>query len=73
MGTNRKKNYLMRTFAKVLAVSSAAALVLTGCGRSETADSTSSSSSGTGTGSSSMAGGFAADSLIGIALPQKTS
>ena len=64
----------MRTFAKVVAVSSMAALALTGCGRSDTTSST--TSSGTASGSSSeggAAGGFPADSLIGVALPQKTS
>ena len=56
----------MRTFAKVLAVSAAAALALSGCGRA--AD--------TGSGGSSAGGsaaGFAANSVIGVALPQKTS
>ena len=45
-----------------------AALTLAGCGgREETAN------PGTGTGESSAAGGFGKESLIGVALPQKTS
>lgn len=66
----------MRSFAKVLALSSVAALALTGCGRSDSGTSSTSSASGSGTGSASSGaagGGFAADSLIGVALPQKTS
>ncbi|RAN76400.1 sugar ABC transporter substrate-binding protein [Bacillus sp. SRB_336] len=54
-----KLNKTAKSMAVVLAVS---ALALTGCGRSETPAA-----------SSSGAGGFAADSLIGVALPQKTS
>ncbi len=61
----------MRSFAKVLAVSAVTALALTGCGRSDSGSSSSSTSGSAG--SSSAAGGFAADSLIGVALPQKTS
>ena len=58
----------MRTFAKVLAVTSVAALVMTGCGRAN-------DTAGTGTGATGGAApsGFAADALIGVALPQKTS
>lgn len=66
----------MRSFAKVLALSSVAALALTGCGRSDSGTSSTTSASGSGTGSASSGaagGGFAADSLIGVALPQKTS
>ena len=58
----------MRTFTKVLAVTAVAGLALTGCGRSS--DSTSGSTS---SGSAAAAGGFAADSVIGVSLPQKTS
>ena len=54
----------MRTLAKAMAVTSVVALALTGCGRDESTD------SGTGGGKSE---GFAADSLIGVSLPQKTS
>ncbi|MCA0337622.1 MAG: sugar-binding protein [Actinobacteria bacterium] len=58
----------MRTFTKVLAVTAVAGLALTGCGRSS--DSTSGSTS---SGSAAAASGFAADSVIGVSLPQKTS
>lgn len=57
----------MRTFAKVLAVSAAAALALSACGRSST-DTAGSSATGSAT-----KGGFAANAVIGVALPQKTS
>ncbi|WP_113717034.1 substrate-binding domain-containing protein [Arthrobacter dokdonensis] len=55
-----KLNTAAKTVAVVLAAS---ALALTGCGRAATP----AASSGAG------AGGFAANSLIGVALPQKTS
>jgi len=58
----------MRTFAKVLAVSSVAALALTGCGRADT-----STGGGAAATSGAAAGGFPANSVIGVALPQKTS
>ncbi len=60
----------MRTFAKVLAVSAVAALTLTGCGRGS--DSGTTSGSGPGA-TSAAAAGFPANSVIGVALPQKTS
>ncbi|GAA1890771.1 sugar-binding protein [Lapillicoccus jejuensis] len=60
----------MRTYAKVLAVSAAAALALSACGRG---GDTPASGSGGGSTGGAAAGGFAANSLIGIALPQKTS
>ncbi len=56
----------MRSLTKAIAVSAAVGLALTGCGRSE--EPTTSDSSGT-----AAAAGFPADSVIGIALPQKTS
>jgi putative multiple sugar transport system substrate-binding protein len=56
-----KLNKSAKSLAAIAAIS---ALALTGCGRTE-----SSSSSG----SSGAAAGFAQDSLIGVALPQKTS
>ena len=59
----------MRHITKALAITAVAGLALTACGRTDT---TSTSSTGTGSGSAA-AGGFAADSLIGVALPQKTS
>lgn len=59
----------MRSLTKLMAVSAVAAIALTGCGR---ADDTTSTSSGTST-ATGAAGGFAADSLIGVSLPQKTS
>jgi putative multiple sugar transport system substrate-binding protein len=49
--------------AKAVAVVGIAALALTACGRSDSGSS----------GGASGAGGFAQDSLIGVALPQKTS
>ncbi|WP_307005644.1 sugar-binding protein [Sinomonas atrocyanea] len=52
------------TAGKAAAVVAIAALALTGCGRSESSSSAS-ASGGTG--------GFAANSTIGVALPQKTS
>lgn len=58
----------MRTLTKVLAVTAVAGLALTGCGRS------SDTTNGTDKGSSgAAASGFAADSVIGVSLPQKTS
>ena len=54
----------MRTLAKAVAVSAVVALTLTGCGRSEET---------TASGAEGAAGGFAADALIGVSLPQKTS
>lgn len=64
----------MRLIAKVVGVTAVAALALSGCGR---ADTTSGSSSGSGAGSGATGGsastGFAANSSIGISLPQKTS
>lgn len=58
----------MRTFTKVLGVTAVAALVLTGCGRSSDTGTTPGASNG-----GSAAAGFPANSVIGIALPQKTS
>ncbi|MDP5227469.1 MULTISPECIES: sugar ABC transporter substrate-binding protein [Arthrobacter] len=58
----------MRMFGKAgkaAAVAAIAALALTGCGRAETGSAASGGASG--------ATGFAKDSLIGVALPQKTS
>ncbi|OMH23224.1 sugar ABC transporter substrate-binding protein [Tersicoccus phoenicis] len=58
----------MRNVVKTMAAAAAiATLALTGCGRS---DSGSAAASGAASGGS---GGFAKDSLIGVALPQKTS
>ncbi len=56
----------MRNIVKVVAVAGVAALAMTGCGRQD---------SGTTSAASGSAGakGFAADALIGVALPQKTS
>ncbi len=55
------------TFAKVLAVTAVAAMAMTACGRAD-------DTAGTGTGATGgKAAGFPADSLIGVALPQKTS
>ncbi len=59
----------MRRILTPLAVTAVAALALTGCGRSETTTPSTSTSGG----GSSAAGGFAADAVIGVALPQKTS
>lgn len=56
----------MRSLTKLMAVSAVAALALTGCGRSD-------ENSPTDTASSGATGGFAADALIGVSLPQKTS
>jgi len=53
----------------IAAVAAAGLLALTGCGREDTGG-----TGGTGGGGGEgTAGGFAADSLIGVALPQKTS
>ena len=55
----------MKKFTKsIVALVAAGALALTGCGNNERDG---------GGGSSNDAGGFAKDSLIGVALPQKTS
>lgn len=55
----------MKKFTKsIVALVAAGALALTGCGNTERDG---------GGGSSNDAGGFAKDSLIGVALPQKTS
>ncbi len=62
----------MRTFAKVLAVTSVAALAMTGCGRANTSGG-SGGAGGAGSTGGSSASGFAADALVGVALPQKTS
>ena len=59
----------MRPFAKVLAVTSVAALAMTGCARANDTAST----GGSGATGGSSASGFAADATIGVALPQKTS
>ncbi len=59
----------MRSLTKLMAVSAVAALALTGCGRADE-DTPAATSSG---GASGATGGFAADSLIGVSLPQKTS
>ncbi|GHG49106.1 sugar ABC transporter substrate-binding protein [Sinomonas cellulolyticus] len=58
-GIAGKASSRTKTAAAVVAI---AALALTGCGRSESS-----------AGASGSAGGFAKDSLIGVALPQKTS
>src|SRR6476661_1599707 len=58
----------MRTFTKVLGVTAVAALVLTGCGRNSDTGTTPAASNG-----GAAAAGFPADSVIGVALPQKTS
>ena len=56
----------MKKFTKaVVALAAASALALTGCGSTEREGST--------TTTSGAAGGFAKDSMIGVALPQKTS
>ena len=56
----------MRKTVRMIAVGAAvAALALAGCGRQETAD--------PGAGGSAPAAGFPKESLIGVALPQKTS
>lgn len=60
-GMSGKASSKAKTAAAVVAI---AALALTGCGRSDSSSSA---------GSSGSAGGFAKDSLIGVALPQKTS
>ncbi|WP_404349132.1 sugar-binding protein [Phycicoccus jejuensis] len=59
----------MRHLTKALAVTAVAGLALTGCGRSDSDNTAATASAG----SSAAAGGFAADSVIGISLPQKTS
>lgn len=57
----------MKRFAKALiAISAAGALALSGCGGRDNSDNASPGTSGS-------AAGFPADSLIGVALPQKTS
>ena len=61
----------MRSLTKVMAVSAVAALALTGCGRSD--DTSGSTDTGSSTGATGATGGFAADALIGVSLPQKTS
>lgn len=54
-----------------IALTAVSSLALTGCGRSDSGSgSTASGGSGSAT---SKAGGFAADSYIGVALPKKTS
>ena len=58
----------MRSLTKAVAVTAALGLALTGCGRTEEA-----TPEASGSGSTAAAGGFPADSAIGIALPQKTS
>lgn len=58
----------MRNLSKALAVTAIAGLALTGCGRSDSDNTAATSGSG-----GSAAAGFAADSVIGISLPQKTS
>jgi len=58
----------MRSLTKAVAVTVALGLALTGCGRTEEA-----TPEASGFGSTAVAGGFPADSAIGIALPQKTS
>ena len=58
----------MRPLTKAVAVTAALGLALTGCGRTEEA-----TPEASGSGSTAAAGGFPADSAIGIALPQKTS
>ena len=61
----------MRSLTKVLAVTAAAGLALTGCGRSD--DTKSSATTGNSAATSTSTSGFAADSVIGVSLPQKTS
>ena len=64
----------MRILAKVVGVTAVAALALTGCGRTDTtAGSGSGGGSGGGSTGGSSAGGFPANAVIGISLPQKTS
>jgi len=64
----------MRTFAKVLAVTTVTALAMTGCGRAnDSAGGAAGGAGGAGSTGGSSASGFAADALIGVALPQKTS
>ena len=58
----------MRSLTKALAVTAVAGLALTGCGRSDDTTTTDTASAG-----ASAAAGFAADSVIGVSLPQKTS
>jgi putative multiple sugar transport system substrate-binding protein len=65
----------MRKFVKVATVLAAAgALALTGCGGGRTETTAPAASPGaTGATTSAAAAGFAQDSVIGVALPQKTS
>ncbi len=53
----------MRSFAKVFAVTTVTVLAMTGCGRANDS----------GSGGAGGASGFAADAVVGVALPQKTS
>ncbi|MDT0212897.1 sugar ABC transporter substrate-binding protein [Rothia sp. ARF10] len=59
----------MRSITKLMAATAVAALALTGCGRADEET----PASGSDSSASGGAGGFAADSLIGVSLPQKTS
>jgi len=59
----------MRSLTKLMAASAVAALALTGCGRADEET----PASGSDSSASGGAGGFEADSLIGVSLPQKTS
>ena len=58
----------MRSLTKLMAATAVAALALTGCGRADEETPT-----GTDSSASGATGGFEADSLIGVSLPQKTS
>ncbi len=60
----------MRILTKVVGVTAVAALALTGCGRSTDTTTTPPAAGSTG---AAATGGFPADALIGVALPQKTS
>ena len=67
MNNNRKRFTMLKlnkTFQSMAVVLAVSALALTGCGRAETPAASE---------TSGAAAGFAADSVIGVALPQKTS
>lgn len=67
----RKKNDMRRFTTMAVAVCAVSALALSGCGRSDSGSTGGSGS--TGVASEGATAGFPADSLIGVALPQKTS
>ncbi|WP_168581279.1 substrate-binding domain-containing protein [Gephyromycinifex aptenodytis] len=62
---------MARTTTTVVALAAASILALTGCGRGDTSGGAGANPSAGG--DASAAQGFPADSLIGVALPQKTS